>query len=211
MKLRVFRSLLWLLVVSGLAVWPSCVRTAPPPTATVAPALAPAWPHERSDLKPDPRVIWGKLPNGFRYAILPNQEPPGRTSVRLAVASGSLNETESQRGLAHFLEHMVFLGSEHFPEVDDVDRTAAKLGISPSDVNAFTDLDATVYMLEPPDNSQRCLDEVFNIFRDYAAGALLRPDDISRERGVILSEMREGNDAEYRMSVALNGSSVRGR
>ena len=204
MKLRVFRSLLWLLVVSGLAVWPSCVRTAPPPTATVVPALAPAWPHERSDLKPDPRVIWGKLPNGFRYAILPNQEPPGRTSVRLAVASGSLNETESQRGLAHFLEHMVFLGSEHFPEVDDVDRTAAKLGISPSDVNAFTDLDATVYMLEPPDNSRPCLDEVFNIFRDYAAGALLRPHDISRERGVILSEMREGNDAEYRMSVALN-------
>jgi zinc protease len=204
MNPRFFRSWLWLLPVLGLAVWSSCVQSALPPPATVAPAVAPAWPHERSDIRPDARVIWGKLPNGFRYVIMPNQEPPGRTSVRLAVASGSLNEQESQRGLAHFLEHLVFLGSEHFPEADAVDLAAAKLGITPSDVNAFTDLDATVYMLEPPDTSRRCLDQVFCIFRDYAVGALLRPDDVDRERGVILSEMRENNDAEYRMSVALN-------
>ncbi|HAN37608.1 MAG TPA: hypothetical protein DCQ29_01785, partial [Chitinophagaceae bacterium] len=63
------------------------------------------FPHDESDLKPDPAAKFGRLDNGVRYIVLPNKEPKGRASVRLAIAAGSLHESESQRGLAHFLEH----------------------------------------------------------------------------------------------------------
>ena len=66
------------------------------------------WAHDDSDLSPDSRVVFGNLANGFRYAILPHTEPPGRVSLRLWVETGSLMEEEDQRGLAHFLEHLAF-------------------------------------------------------------------------------------------------------
>src|SRR6185295_9571978 len=78
-------------------------------------ALAANFPHETSDLPVDPAIKWGRLDNGLRYAILPNHEPKGRVSARLAVHVGSLYESENQRGIAHYLEHMAFNGSTHFP------------------------------------------------------------------------------------------------
>src|SRR5512142_2017597 len=79
-----------------------------------APAAPPVFAQEASDLKPDPAAIWGRLPNGLRYVVLPNKEPQGRASLRLVVGSGSLYEADAQRGLAHFLEHMAFNGSTHY-------------------------------------------------------------------------------------------------
>lgn len=70
--------------------------------------------HEGSDLKPDPAVRYGTLPNGLRYALRANAEPKQRASLRLLIEAGSLHETDDQRGLAHFLEHMAFNGSEHY-------------------------------------------------------------------------------------------------
>ena len=71
------------------------------------------WPHEISDLAPDPEVVFGRFSNGFRYALLANSKPRDRTSLHLVVHAGSLHENEEQRGIAHFLEHMLFNGSTH--------------------------------------------------------------------------------------------------
>ena len=74
-----------------------------PPAGSASASLAKPWPQDRSDVKPDPAAIYGALPNGLRYIILPNKEPPGRLSLRLRVNAGSLMESDAQQGLAHFL------------------------------------------------------------------------------------------------------------
>ncbi len=74
------------------------------------------WPQEFSDVKADPAVRYGVLPNGMRYALMRNTQPAGNISLRLRIASGSLQETDPQRGLAHFMEHMAFNGSKNVPE-----------------------------------------------------------------------------------------------
>ena len=73
------------------------------------------WPHEKSDLVPDPALKFGSFENGFRYVLMKNDEPKGRVSLHLNVQSGSLQERDNEQGLAHFLEHMLFNGSTHFP------------------------------------------------------------------------------------------------
>ena len=75
----------------------------------------PPFPHETSDLAPDPRVTWGRLENGLRYAILAHPVPPGAVSFRLHVEVGSYHENESEFGYAHFVEHMAFNGTRDFP------------------------------------------------------------------------------------------------
>ncbi len=66
-----------------------------------------AWPHEKSDLKPDPSIIFGRLDNGFRYVLKKNSEPRDRVAMSLNIQAGSLYERDEQRGVAHFLEHML--------------------------------------------------------------------------------------------------------
>src|SRR3954467_4892264 len=81
---------------------------------TVALRAAIPFPQTSSDLKADPAARFGTLPNGLRYVVRANKEPKERASLRLLVEAGSLYEKENQRGLAHFLEHMAFNGSEHY-------------------------------------------------------------------------------------------------
>src|SRR5690349_3021066 len=73
------------------------------------------WAQEGSDLKPDPKAIYGGLDNGVRYIVLPNSEPPKRVSIRLHIGTGSLMENDDQQGLAHFMEHMAFNGTKNYP------------------------------------------------------------------------------------------------
>ena len=94
-------------------------KNRPNPAATAVPSPNPIatqapWPHEKSDLHPDPAVVFGRLANGLRYALLVNHEPKDRVSLHLNVQAGSMHETDEQQGLAHFLEHMLFNGSTHF-------------------------------------------------------------------------------------------------
>jgi zinc protease len=156
-------------------------------------AAAPKWPHEGSDLKPDPAVTWGNLPNGLRYAIMQHREPaeldkPNRkVSLRLHIRAGSLMEQENERGLAHFLEHMAFNGTKHYP-AGEMQRYFQRLGMSfGAHTNAYTTFDRTVYELELPADAY--LDDALTLFRDYADGMLLAEDEINKERGVILSEL----------------------
>jgi zinc protease len=167
--------------------------------ATVAVATAKPWPHSSSDIAADAKTTFGALPNGMRYMIYPNTEPPQRVSVRMHIAAGSLMEAEDQRGVAHFLEHMVFNGSKNFTPDELVPRMQ-RLGIGfGAHVNAYTSFDETVYMLDLPDLSDETVKLAYTVMRDFADGALLKPEEIDKERGVILSEKISRDSVNYRI------------
>jgi zinc protease len=157
------------------------------------------WGHASSDIAPDPGAHFGTLENGFRYIVYPNSEPPKRVSLRLHIAAGSLMEADDQRGLAHFLEHMVFNGSKNYTAAELIPKMQ-RLGISfGAHANAYTSFDETVYMLDLPDLSEETLKLGFTVMRDFGDGALLSPDEIDKERGVILSEKMSRDSVSFRL------------
>jgi zinc protease len=163
------------------------------------------FPQAGSDLKPDPAAKFGVLPNGLRYVIRPNKEPRERASLRLLVEAGALQETEQQRGLAHFLEHMAFNGSEHYA-ADSLIKFFQRMGMNfGGDTNANTGFERTVYLLELPDTKPTTLTEGLRVFSDYAGALLLDPKEIDKERGIILSEKRTGDSVEFRTALAQYG------
>jgi zinc protease len=163
-------------------------------------AQVPLWPHEQSDIAIDPAIHFGQLDNGLRYAILPNAEPPGRVSLRLHVGAGSLDEAEDQRGLAHFMEHMVFNGSRNFPDVEALIPQMQRLGIAfGAHANAYTSFDETVYMLDLPNTDTDTLDLTFTVMRDFADGALIKPEEVEKERGVVLAELKSRDSVGMRL------------
>ncbi len=183
---------------------PARLRLLPFAALLLAPLLAFAadFPHQVSDLPADPRVHWGKLDNGLRYALLHNPEPRGRISARLAIRVGSLYENDNERGLAHFLEHMAFNGSQHFPRADVVEFFQ-KLGMDfGGDTNASTGFDRTIYQLELPDTKPETLRESLTFFADVAGGLLLESKEIDKERGIILSEKRARDSVGLRTFMA---------
>ncbi len=163
---------------------------------------APTWPQDASDLKADANATFGKLTNGVRYVILPNQEPPGRASIRLYMDVGSLMEEDDQQGMAHYLEHMAFNGSRHFPGGEMVEYFQ-RLGMGfGADTNAHTSFKETVYMLELPKVETSLLAEGMQLFRDYLDGMTLGEKEIDKERGIILSEKLSRDSIEYRTMIA---------
>ncbi|HZP58724.1 MAG TPA: pitrilysin family protein, partial [Opitutaceae bacterium] len=169
----------------------------------VARAAAPLpFSQAASDLKPDPAAHFGALPNGVRYVILPNHEPKNRASLRLLVLAGSLDEAENQRGLAHFLEHMCFNGSAHYKPGTLVEYFQ-HLGMSfGGDTNAYTTFDHTAFQIELPDTQSATVAEGLQVFADFAGTLLLQPDQVDKERPIILSEKRTRDSVSYRQEVA---------
>ncbi len=156
------------------------------------------WPHDRSDLKPDPAVTFGRLSNGFRYVLMNNRRPENRVSLHLHVSAGSLNETDAQQGVAHFLEHMLFNGSTHFPPGQLV-RYFQSIGMQfGNDANARTGFNETVYDIILPAGDEQNLKKGLLVMSDYAMGALLLEEEVQRESGVILAEMRSRDSSDYR-------------
>jgi zinc protease len=159
----------------------------------------------------DPAVRTGKLPNGFTYYIRHNEEPKNRVMMYLVNKVGSVLEDEDQRGLAHFMEHMSFNGTKHFPHnelVDYLQKAGVRFG---ADINAYTSFDETVYELPIPSDKPELLKGGLEIMRDWAHEALLDPGEIDKERGVVLEEKRLGKGAGERMRreywpVILNNS-----
>lgn len=165
-------------------------------------ASASAWPIAESDLPPDPAVHAGTLPNGLRYVIRPNAEPRDRVALRLVVDAGSLHERDDERGLAHFVEHMVFRGTRRHPN-GSLAAELQRLGVGPGPENtAFTHLDHTIYHLELPDTREATLRQGLGIFREYAEDVTFDPALIERERGVILSERDTRDTPEARTAQA---------
>lgn len=151
-----------------------------------------------SDLTPDPAIVRGRLANGLGYLLMKNQHPENRVSVHLYVRAGSLNETDAQQGVAHFLEHMQFNGSTHFPPGELV-RYFQSIGMQfGNDANAHTGFDETVYDIVLPTGEEENLKKGLLVMRDYAMGAQLTEKEIKRESGVILAEMRSRDSAAYR-------------
>ena len=160
------------------------------------------WPHEKSDLSPDPGLIFGKLDNGFRYVLLENRKPKNRVSMHLNVQAGSLHESDDQQGLAHFLEHMLFNGSTHF-EPGELVKYFQSIGMEfGPDANARTGFDSTVYDIILPAGDRQSLSTGLLVMGDYAEGALLLDSEIERERNVILAEKRDRDSAAYRTFVS---------
>ncbi|MDA8969559.1 insulinase family protein, partial [Akkermansiaceae bacterium] len=170
-------------------------------TALALPLSANPVAGEGSDLKPDAKAIFGSMDNGFRYIIYPNSEPPSKFSVRLHIGAGSLMEADNQRGVAHFLEHMVFNGSKNFTPAELIPRMQ-RLGIQfGAHANAYTSFDETVYMLDLPNMDEKTVDLTFTVMRDFADGALLTEEEIDSERGVIISEKTSRDSVGYRMML----------
>jgi len=143
---------------------------------------------EQGNLPLDQQVKVGKLENGLTYYIQKNEFPKNRASLRLIVKAGSLNEEEHQRGLAHFVEHMVFRGTKHFKDweiINYLESIGAKFG---ADANAYTTFDTTCYSLEIPLDKEDVLDNGILILSDWAARANLEDDMIDKERRVIIDE-----------------------
>lgn len=170
------------------------------PVSSTAPTVTPKpWPQDTSDIAPDKGATFGTLPNGFRYIIYPNAEPPERVSLRMHIASGSLMEMDDQQGISHFLEHMVFNGTKNFKSEELIPKMQ-RLGISfGAHVNAYTSFDETVYMLDLPDLSEETMKLGFTVMRDFGDGALLAAEEIEKERGVILSEKVSRDTVGFRM------------
>ncbi|MEZ4525482.1 MAG: insulinase family protein [Desulfobacterales bacterium] len=159
------------------------------------------WPHENSDLQPDPALIFGKLDNGLRYVLMKNSTPRDRVSMHLRILAGSLHETEEQRGLAHFLEHMLFNGSENFKPGELV-KYFQSIGMDfGPDANAHTGFRETVYDVLLPKSDAQSIRDGLLVMHDYADSALLLESEVERERGVILAEMRTRDSADYRTFV----------
>jgi zinc protease len=156
------------------------------------------WPHEVSDIGPDPAVRIGVLSNGLRFAIMRNAQPAGTVSLRLRIAAGSLQESDAQRGLAHFMEHMAFNGSKNVPEGEFV-KLLQRRGLAfGAHTNAFTSFGETVYQLELPRNDADTIDTGLMLFREIGGRLTLDPAAIEREKGVVLSEQRTRSTPEYR-------------
>jgi zinc protease len=147
----------------------------------------------------DRSVRTGKLPNGFTYYIRHNEEPKNRVLMYLVNKAGSVLEDEDQRGLAHFMEHMSFNGTAHFPHnelVDYLQKAGVRFG---ADINAYTSFDETVYELPLPSDKPAILNKGMLILHDWAQSATLDPSEIDKERGVVLEEERLGRGAGERM------------
>ena len=148
----------------------------------------------------DPQITLGRLPNGLRYYIRANQNPQARAELRLVVNAGSVLEEEDQRGLAHFVEHMSFNGTLHFPGLDVVNFMQS-LGMRfGAHVNANTSFDETVYELQIPTENPVVIDRALLALEDWAHNVTFDAQEIEKERGVILEEWRQGLGAEERIS-----------
>lgn len=148
----------------------------------------------------DTAVKTGVLPNGLTYYIRKNAEPRQQAYLMLVNKIGSLVETDEQRGLAHFTEHMAFKGTKNFPKnslVDALQKMGVRFG---ADLNAFTSFDQTTYKLDIPLSDSSSLNRGLQILRDWAGGVEMVNEDIESERGVILEEKRQRKGAGERIS-----------
>jgi len=167
-----------LAIVLALVGWPSGVVGQPASAAT-----------------PGTPIRQGRLPNGMHYAVLPHPSSKGDLSVRLVVHAGSLDERDDERGFAHFVEHMAFKGTTHFPP-GTIRAFFQRLGLTfGADLNANTSYTHTTYLLDLPDGRAGQLDEALVALRDYADGLLFLPEEMTKESAVVISELHARDNA----------------
>lgn len=173
------------------------------------PILAPT-----PDLTPidiDPAVRIGTLDNGLTYFLRSNQAPGGKLELRLAVKAGSLQQDVPDSGLAHFVEHMLFNGTESYP-ANELDRTLQSFGIEfGPDVNAYTSWEETVYELSLSIGDGQSVATAFDVLAEWASKATMDPDEVIAERGVVREEHRVRTEtADGRLQEVFNAAYVTG-
>jgi len=201
MMKRVFLFLLAMVVACG---GPKPTPTIPDPGTGQPDAEQPVVEAVKPAPVDPPLALWpevkrGRLPNGLTYYVMKNKKPEKRALLWLAVNSGSVQEDDDQRGLAHFVEHMAFNGTKRFPK-DEIIKYIEKIGMRfGADLNAYTSWDETVYTLEVPTDDQEFVGKGFDILRDWSGAITFDPVEVDKERGVVLEEWRLGLGAGRRL------------
>lgn len=148
----------------------------------------------------DTQMLVGTLNNGLKYYIRNNHSPEQRAYLALAVRVGSLYENEDEKGIAHFIEHLNFRGSENFAEGEAVSYLESVGAWFGADTNAFTSLDVTMYKLDVPIAEDGTVDQALLILRDFGGRALLTDGAIEKERKIVLDELHQNlSSAEMRL------------
>lgn len=156
------------------------------------------------------KITKGRLKNGLTYYLVKNKYPEKRVEFRLNVRTGSLNETDEEQGLAHFVEHMAFNGTKHFKHnelvefLEDAGLTFGKHS------NAYTSTNVTNYQLSIPSKRKDLIDKAYLIISDWADGLLFNEDEIEKEKGVITEEWRMRKSANSRLGKQLRKVTMAG-
>ena len=151
-------------------------------------------------LPQDTSVRVGKLDNGMRYYLRHNAKSTGLADFYIVYDVGSVQEEDSQNGLAHFLEHMMFNGTKHFPG-DSMIRWLESIGMQfGTNLNAATGMEMTYYQLtQVPLKRESIVDSMLLILHDWSGYLALEDKKIDKERGVIVEELRQRNNAQFRV------------
>ncbi len=192
-------SLALLLLFAELTGSPSL---AAPEKAIKKGAAATSWLYEGSDIPPDPAWNFGVLPNGVRYAVRSNGVPPHQVSIRIGMEAGSMMEDDSERGFAHFIEHLVFRGSAYLSD-GEAKRVWQRLGASfGSDTNAATTSTQTIYKIDLPEYTNAGLEESVKILSGMMMGPTLTQAEVDAERRTVLAEARENFGPDFKANQA---------
>ena len=166
----------------------------------IAPIFVSAQDMLKQAVPVDPAIRTGKLENGMTYFIRHNEEPKERVSFYMIQNVGALLENDNQNGLAHFLEHMAFNGTEHYPGkgfLDYLEKNGVAFG---RNINAYTAFNETVYNLsDVPATREGLIDSCLLVLNDWSNYLLLTEEEIDSERGVISEEWRTRRNASFRM------------
>jgi zinc protease len=196
--------------LASLLALSSAILTAQTPGRETSAASVAVYPLNQT-MPADPEALIGALPNGLKFYVRANGKPAHRAELRLVVKAGSVLEDDDQQGLAHFVEHMQFEGTGHFPGQGIVEFLGSLgLSIGP-DANAATGYDETQYSLRVPTDVPGVLDRALLVLEDWAGAATFDPAAIDRERRIVLSEWRMNLGAQERVGdkirrVQLQGS-----
>lgn len=188
-----------LVVAVGVGCGPAPHTTVPSQPAGSAEPVKGAVDPLDSPLPLDSAITFKRMDSGLVYYVLPHKKPEKRAQIWLVVDAGSVLEDDDQQGLAHFLEHMGFNGTRRFPKqqlVDFLEKSGVRFG---PDLNAYTSFDETVYTLQVPSDDAEVLSQAISVLRDWADGMTLDPEEVEKERGVVLEEWRLGRGARRRL------------
>lgn len=186
------------------------------PEAAAAPTIRPEvdrspWLFKGSDINPDLNWHFGTLPNGLRYAVRHNGVPPGQVSIRVRIDAGSLYEDDDQQGYAHFMEHLVFRGSQYVAD-NEAKRTWQRFGATfGSDTNAETSFTQTVFKLDLPAATVATVDESLKILSGMMEAPSFDDKIVSSERPVVLAEQREAPGPQVRYGDAMRATLFSGQ
>ena len=166
--------------------------------------MAQAQINPQQPIPTDKEIRQGVLPNGLTYYIRHNEKPKGMANFYIVHDVGAVQESDSQQGLAHFLEHMAFNGTKNYPKkslIEYLEKIGVKFG---ANLNAFTSWDLTqYYMTDVPVARETVVDSTLLILHDWSHFISLMPEEIDAERGVISEELRGRDNAQWRSTIAM--------